>query len=156
MVLFPNAAGAGGPGDHEYPKDPKDPKDPKKPKDPAGPGGCSDLPPKDPHKAREPSAPKKDPKMGTPTHPSMRDVPLFKEGDDPIAFMTLFTSDLNYHDIDPTTEIDNPADPGADRDAIAKAIKKYYTDPKMLLGCALQGHAASWFLDDVQKDKDHK
>ena len=32
----------------------------------------------------------------------------------------------------------------------AKECKKHYTDPKTLLGRALQGQASSWYLDNVQ------
>ncbi len=37
-----------------------------------------------------------------------------------------------------------------DAETSAKAVKKHYTDPKTLLGRALQGQASSWYLDNVQ------
>ncbi len=77
--------------------------------------------------------------MGT-SQPSMKDIPLYKEGDDPIAFITSFTSYLNYYDIDLTTAIPKVGEPGyADAETAAKECKKPYTDPKTLLGRGLQG-----------------
>ena len=135
-VLLP--VGADPPRD---PPDPKDPKGPKKdpPKDPVGgpPGGGKPPPgpPPDPPKA---PVPKRN-KMGT-SRPSMKDIPLYKEGDDPIAFITLFTSYLNYYDIDLTTTIPKAGNAGyVDAETSAKECKKHYTDPKTLLGRALQG-----------------
>ena len=42
----------------------------------------------------------------------MKDVPLYKEGDGPISFITSFMSYLNYYDIDPTRAIPAVGDPG--------------------------------------------
>ncbi len=116
------------------PRDPPDPKDPKKdpPEDPAGgPTGGGDPPPGPPPDPLK--APKRK-KMGT-SRLSMKDVPLYKEGDNPIAFITSFTSYLNYYDIDPTTKIPGVGEPGyVDADTAAKECKKHYTDPKTLLG----------------------
>ncbi len=88
--------------------------------------------------------------MGANRH-SMKDVPLYKEGDDPIVFVTSFVPYLNYYDIDPMTKILKAGDVGfvsvADSN---KEIKKHYTDPETLLGRALQGQASSWYLDNVQ------
>ena len=70
----------------------------------------------------------------------MKDVPLYKEADNPIAFITSFTLYLNYYDIDLTRAIPKAGDPGyVDAETSAKECKKYYTDPKTLLGRALQG-----------------
>ncbi len=118
-----------------------DPEDPKKdPKDPPGPGGGGGpsppiLPPIGPPGAgQEPKC-----KKMCVNRSSMKDVPLYKEGDDPIAFVTSFMSYLNYYDIDPTTKILKEGDAGfvsvADSN---KEIKKHYTDLKTLLGRALQ------------------
>ncbi len=77
--------------------------------------------------------------MGT-TKPAMKDVPLYKEGEDPIAFITSFMLYLNYYDIDPTIVIPKEGEPWfVDAETSAKAVKKHYTDPKILLGRALQG-----------------
>ncbi len=74
----------------------------------------------------------------------MKDVPLYKEGEDPIAFITLFTSYLNYYDIDPTTVIPTEGEADfVDTATSAKELKKHYIDLKTLLGRALQGQASS-------------
>ncbi len=67
----------------------------------------------------------------------MWDVPLYKEGDDPIAFVTSFMSYLNYCDIDPSKEVLKPGEAGYDAATAVKEIKTHYTDPKTLLGHAL-------------------
>ncbi len=135
-ALFP--AGA------DPPKDPKDPKGPSEPKkDPPGsgddpPGGGRDPPSDPPLPLIPPVAPKGKTKMST--RLSMKDVPLYKEGDDPIAFITSFTSYLNYYDIDLIIKIKAAGDVGfVSPEESAKDFKKHYTNPKTLLGRALQG-----------------
>ena len=107
-VLF--ATGTDPPGDKPDPDllDPEEPgKDP--PADPGGPPGGGDPPPEPPPIPPKAPTPKK-PKMGS-TKPAMKDVPLYKEGEDPIAFITSFTLYLNYYDIDPTTVIPKEGEP---------------------------------------------
>ena len=105
VVIF--LPGAGGPKDPDDPDDPKEPK-----KDPPGPpspgGGGAPPPPADPT-GTQPDPKKK--KMGA-NRPSIKDVPLYKEGDNPIAFVTSFTSYLNYYNIDPMTKILKAGDVG--------------------------------------------
>ncbi len=134
-VLF--SAGTDPPRD---PLDPKDPKDSKKdpPRDPGGPPGRGELPPEPPPDPPKAPTLKKN-KMGT-TRPSMKDVPLYKEGEDPIAFITSFMLYLNYYNIDPIMVIPKEGEAGyVDAATEAKDHKKHYTDPKTLLGRALQG-----------------
>ncbi len=89
-VLFPVGA--------DPPEDPEDPGEPGEPKkDPPGgggnpPGGGGELPP-DPLLPLVPPVAPRGTKMLS--RPSMKDIPLYKEGDNPIAFITSFTSYLN-------------------------------------------------------------
>ncbi len=81
----------------------------------------------------------------------MKDIPLYKEGDDLIAFITSFTLYLNYYDIDPTIKIKEEGEAGyVSAEGSAKELKKHYTNPKTLLGRALQGQVSSWYLDNIQ------
>ena len=93
-----------------------------------------------------PAGPDPDPtaKMTT-NKPPIKDVPLFKEGEDPTVFTTSFTAYLNYYDIDP----DNVDLAGLDDAEKRKTIKEQFTNSKTLFGRAMQGRAASWFLDNV-------
>ncbi len=106
-VLF--AEGTDPPGDKPdlgpVPEDPgKDP-----PGDPGGPPGGGDPPPEPPPVPLKAPTPKK-PKMGS-TKLAMKDVPLYKKGEDPIVFITSFMSYLNYYNIDPTTVIPKEGEP---------------------------------------------
>ena len=107
-VLF--AAGTDPPGDKPNP-DLLDLKDPREdpPGDPGGPPGGGDPPTEPPTEPPKAPTPKK-PKMGT-TKPAMKDVPLYKEGEELIAFITSFTLYLNYYDINPTIVIPKEGEP---------------------------------------------
>ncbi len=149
MVLFP--AGA------DPPENPKDLEEPSKlNKDPPGdggdpPGGGGDPPP-DPPPPIAPQGTAPAAIKGTKkSRPSMKDVPLYKEGDDLIAFITSFTLYLNYYDTDPTIKIKEEGEAGyVSAEGSAKELKKHYTNPKTLLGRALQGQVSSWYLDNIQ------
>ncbi len=55
------------------------------------------------------------------TRPAMKDVPLYKEGKNPIAFITSFTSYLNYYNIDLTIVIPKAGEAGyVDKNTKAK------------------------------------
>ncbi len=136
-VLF--AAGTDPPGDR-LDLDLPDPKDPGgvPPGYPRGPSGGGDPPPDLPLDPPEAPTPRK-PKMGA-NKLAMKDIPLYKEREDPIAFITSFMSYLNYYDIDPTIIIPKEGEPQfVDAEMSAKAMKRHYRDPKILLGRALQG-----------------